>query len=336
MCKLHDAPDSKARAAPAQERQPGNADEPVVVSPSSATPYAVESAQAARPASAKLDATNADATNTEVGGSVEDALRESIRRLRESEEREKASALRISQLQEATAELAAALSPGDVASVLLSVSERVLGAAAGVVYLTGANERKLFLQGARGVPPLGQLPELTPDTPLPLAKAIRQRQPLWYESYEELLDDYPSLANSLTPRDRLQAVVAMPLFHARRLVGAFALSFSRARSFDENERRWLTGLATQCAVAAERARLYQAERDARDEAETLLRINESVNAITLDLEALVQRLTDETTKLVGANFGAFFYNVTSSSGESYMLYSLSGAPKEAFAKFGLP
>lgn len=56
----------------------------------------------------------------------------------------------------------------------------------------------------------------------------------------------------------------------------------------------------------------------------------------LDRDRLMQRLTDEATSLVGARFGAFFYNVTRTDGESYMLYTLSGAPREAFEKFGMP
>jgi signal transduction histidine kinase len=35
-------------------------------------------------------------------------------------------------------------------------------------------------------------------------------------------------------------------------------------------------------------------------------------------------------------FGAFFYNVINDAGESYMLYSLSGVPREAFSKFPMP
>ena len=38
----------------------------------------------------------------------------------------------------------------------------------------------------------------------------------------------------------------------------------------------------------------------------------------------------------GAAFGAFFYNVTERGKESYWLYSLSGAPREAFADFPMP
>jgi PAS domain S-box-containing protein len=56
----------------------------------------------------------------------------------------------------------------------------------------------------------------------------------------------------------------------------------------------------------------------------------------LDLERIVQTVTDSATKLSGARFGAFFYNVANQAGESYLLYTLSGAPREAFEKFGMP
>ena len=56
----------------------------------------------------------------------------------------------------------------------------------------------------------------------------------------------------------------------------------------------------------------------------------------LDVQALVQAVTDAATQLSGAKFGAFFYNVRDASGDSYMLYTLSGAPREAFEKFGHP
>ena len=57
---------------------------------------------------------------------------------------------------------------------------------------------------------------------------------------------------------------------------------------------------------------------------------------TLVLDKLVQAITDAATKLCGANFGSFFYNVTDENGDAYLLYALSGAPREAFEKFGQP
>jgi hypothetical protein len=73
----------------------------------------------------------------------------------------------------------------------------------------------------------------------------------------------------------------------------------------------------------------------RELASTLARIGVALTS-GLDLQAIVQTVTDETTQITNAEFGAFFYNVLNESGESYTLYTLSGAPREAFANFPMP
>ena len=63
----------------------------------------------------------------------------------------------------------------------------------------------------------------------------------------------------------------------------------------------------------------------------------SLVASSLDRETIVQKVTDAATALTEAEFGAFFYNVRDAqSGEAFMLYTLAGAPKEAFTKFPHP
>lgn len=69
--------------------------------------------------------------------------------------------------------------------------------------------------------------------------------------------------------------------------------------------------------------------------ETLNRVARIISQ-DLDLDRIVEAVTDEATAISGARFGAFFYNVTDAKGQSYLLYSLSGAPREAFEKFGMP
>ena len=59
-------------------------------------------------------------------------------------------------------------------------------------------------------------------------------------------------------------------------------------------------------------------------------------AAELDVNEILQKATDAATDLCGAAFGAFFYNKTDAKGQSYLLYALSGAPREAFDKFGMP
>ena len=56
----------------------------------------------------------------------------------------------------------------------------------------------------------------------------------------------------------------------------------------------------------------------------------------LELEKLVQTVTDAGVALTGAEFGAFFYNLLNAEGESYTLYTISGVPRAAFDKFPMP
>jgi PAS domain S-box-containing protein len=78
--------------------------------------------------------------------------------------------------------------------------------------------------------------------------------------------------------------------------------------------------------------------DLREEAHTLEVVNRTGVAVAaeLDLERLVQMVTDAGVELTGAAFGAFFYNLLREGGEAYTLYTLSGAPREAFSKFPMP
>jgi PAS domain S-box-containing protein len=82
----------------------------------------------------------------------------------------------------------------------------------------------------------------------------------------------------------------------------------------------------------------ETERVLREEAQILDELNRVGTTVSaeLDLERAVQAVTDSATRLTGASFGAFFYNVIGDTGESYTLYTLSGVPREAFSKFPMP
>lgn len=82
----------------------------------------------------------------------------------------------------------------------------------------------------------------------------------------------------------------------------------------------------------------QAQEALRQYTENLETINSIGKAISeeLDLKVISQKVTDATTRLTEAKFGVFLYNTVDEKGKSLMLYALSGAPKEAFEKFGTP
>jgi PAS domain S-box-containing protein len=91
-------------------------------------------------------------------------------------------------------------------------------------------------------------------------------------------------------------------------------------------------------ILRDRTAQRETEQAIRDEFRALEILNRAVSALSLesDRHRVVQIVTDAGVELSGAEFGAFFYNVTNDKGESYLLYTLSGAPAEAFSKFPMP
>jgi PAS domain S-box-containing protein len=88
--------------------------------------------------------------------------------------------------------------------------------------------------------------------------------------------------------------------------------------------------AEQCA-----SRLLADLEEERDTLDAINRVGRLLSA-ELNLERLVQAATDAATELTGAQFGAFFYNNQDERGEEYLLYTISGAPREAFSRFPHP
>ena len=74
------------------------------------------------------------------------------------------------------------------------------------------------------------------------------------------------------------------------------------------------------------------------ETQTLETLNRTGAALAaeLDLEPLVQRVTDAGVKLTGAAFGAYFHNLMDETGERLHLFTLSGAARAAFEALGRP
>ena len=133
----------------------------------------------------------------------------------------------------------------------------------------------------------------------------------------------------------VRAYAGLPLIKGGRLVAAFGVHQSAPRAWTDEEIALIQETAERTWAAVERARAEEALRRQTERLETLDQIAKAL-ASDLDTERVVQVVTDSATALTGAKFGAFFYNVTDAEGEHYLLYALSGAPRAAFEKFGLP
>jgi signal transduction histidine kinase/ActR/RegA family two-component response regulator len=147
----------------------------------------------------------------------------------------------------------------------------------------------------------------------------------------------------------LRSALGFPILFQDEVLGVIEFFNRKAVKADTSLLRMLAAIGRQVgqflqrkAIESEHHRLLLSEQSARlqleEEREILKTVNRSGQRISaeLDLQKLVQALTDAATELTGAQFGSFFYNVLDDRGASYMLYTLSGVSREHFADFPMP
>ncbi len=178
----------------------------------------------------------------------------------------KSAEARTNRLQAVTAALSEALTPAQVADVVLNQAVPALGASAASILLlvdNGAGLESIATTGNRRT--LRDDWRRVPiDAALPIADAARTGYPIWLDSEEERTARYPHVW--VAELDRCSSA-ALPLIVNKRVIGAQSLRFTFGRKFSDEDRTFMLTLAQQCAQALERARLYETERRARADAE---------------------------------------------------------------------
>ena len=183
-----------------------------------------------------------------------------------------AAALRTARLQQATSMLAEALTVEQVVQVITEVGRSAIGAERSAVAIVDTERLRLRTINPAGLPDSpGAPPEEMPlSASSVMTAAIQARRPLLLESPDALRRHFEGeidLTEFLAHSDE-KAWVGMPLLSSGASLGALRFSFTRPRQITEEERVFLEALAGQCALALERATLYEREHKT---AETLQR-----------------------------------------------------------------
>ncbi|HTA10506.1 MAG TPA: SpoIIE family protein phosphatase [Streptosporangiaceae bacterium] len=184
-----------------------------------------------------------------------------------------AAALRTARLQQATSMLAEALTVEQVVQVITEVGRSAIGAERSAVAILNTERLRLRTINPDGLPGSPGAPG--GDIPLSVASvmtsAITSRRPVLLESPEALRRYFDAegvdVSLFLEHSDE-KAWVGLPLLSSGASLGALRFSFTRPRQITEEERVFLEALAGQCALALERATLYEREHTT---AETLQR-----------------------------------------------------------------
>src|SRR2546430_2217641 len=183
-----------------------------------------------------------------------------------------AAALRTARLQQATSMLAEALTVEQVVEVITEVGRSAIGADRSAVALLDPDRLRVRIINPTGLPegpgaPAGDIPL---DVPSVITMAINTRRPLLLENSDALRRVFDGLANVelfLTHTDE-RAWVGMPLLAAGAALGALRFSFTRPRKITDEDRVFREARAGQCALAVERASMFEREHTT---AETLQR-----------------------------------------------------------------
>jgi signal transduction histidine kinase len=187
-----------------------------------------------------------------------------------------------------TAGLSSAATRDDILRAILSEGGRALASSAAVAYVLAEEGRKLTLVAHQGISDeiARSLDGVGIDASLPVARCLREGQPVWISSREALDSDFPDFDRTVGAAVARRAVVALPLRVRGELVAGIGFAFADSHDFDESERTFLRTLAERCESAMDRALLYEetqaaqavAEK-ARAETETLLRFSEVLAGI---------------------------------------------------------
>ncbi|WP_242454057.1 SpoIIE family protein phosphatase [Bailinhaonella thermotolerans] len=187
-----------------------------------------------------------------------------------------AAALRTARLQGATSMLAEALTVEQVVQVIIDVGRSALAADRSAVALLDPDLGTLRVINNAGMPDVPGMPR--EEIPLThssvMTMAVNSRRPVFAETPQILRSqlveagaETEEVDNFLRLTDE-QAWVGLPLLAAGRALGALRFSFTRPRKISQEDGVFLEALAGQCALAVERATLF--EREHRT-AETLQR-----------------------------------------------------------------
>jgi PAS domain S-box-containing protein len=164
-----------------------------------------------------------------------------------------------SRLQALTTALSKEITSARAIEALLEQATGALGASAGTVGLLTPGGDEIELAGSVGYSQAGlsgwQRFPLSAD--VPMSAAIRDNEPVWTTSAEELLERFPGLADADVHYDSLAII---PLSVGGVPFGAVSLSFSGRTGFDEEEMTFLSAAGQQAAHTLARARIYEQQQ----------------------------------------------------------------------------
>jgi PAS domain S-box-containing protein len=179
---------------------------------------------------------------------------------RDISERRRAEA-RMAGLQRLTSAFSGAITVNEIANIVITQGLAELEANRGAIRLLNEGGTHLELISHHNFG--------TPMWVMPMSdnyaatEAARSQQPLWFEDMTTYAERFPQTGENAIQAE-IGSFVTLPLTLNAQVMGTLTVAFSEERQFSDEDRAFMIAIAQQCAQALDRARLYEAERTARE------------------------------------------------------------------------
>ena len=182
----------------------------------------------------------------------------------------------------------------DIPTLLRTVVERataLLGVPMGGLYLVRPDDQTLQVVVSHNLPQDYVGLVIRPGEGV-AGRVAQTGQPLMVEDYHQWEGRLAVYADAPFYR-----VLGVPLKAGGKVMGVILVDDDHAGPFTEDEIRLVSLFADQAAIAVENARLFEAEREQRELAETLRQVGAAL-AATLDADTVLDRLLEQLVRVV--------------------------------------
>lgn len=174
--------------------------------------------------------------------------------------RHPAPADRLRKLLDAATRLARARTPAEVAATMAHIGRLDAGDGGTTLFELDETARILRVVATHARPELPDAFAVVPlDGAMPLARSVQALEPVLFDAAQDGWDALDPVVREAMEGRGLTAYACLPLVVDGRATGALSLSYHTAPPYDEEGRVFLRALASQCAVALDRARTLHAQ-----------------------------------------------------------------------------
>ncbi len=191
--------------------------------------------------------------------------------------------VRLHELLGLTSRLSEPMPAGEVVRIVVDQAKTAVGAVTALMWMVDDPPTHANLVGASGHGPgvLDRYARIPLEPWMPMGDAMLRCEPLFFESRSDFRRRYERAEKVVTINEQFAdlSYACLPLVAHGRAVGGLSLIFPQPRTFDDDERMFLTVLAHHAAQALERATLFEREKVARAAAEEASRAKDEFVAM---------------------------------------------------------